>query len=305
MKIVFFGTPEFAVPALEALSLIPGMEVTKVITQPDKPVGRKLVLTPPPVKVAAQKLKIECLQPRTKKELAKQLENTKADFFIVIAYGMILTEEILSIPKFGAINVHASLLPRYRGASPIQESFLHGDADTGVSIMKMDKELDHGPVYLLKRIAIEKSDTLETLTQKLSLLGSTMLPPLLNDIAEGQLRPIPQKHENATFCTKITKNDGKIDWNTHSAEQIYNMTRAYTPWPSVQISTGEKTLKIIETSFTEEQLSEKPGTFVLDGKSLKIATIKGTLIPKKLQPEGKKEMDIASFLNGYKQNLKP
>ncbi|MBT4917133.1 methionyl-tRNA formyltransferase, partial [Candidatus Peregrinibacteria bacterium] len=232
MKIIFFGTPEFSVPALEALALIPSVEIVKVITQPDKKIGRKQVLTPPAIKVAAERLNLKTAQPSSKKELEKELEGEDVDFFIVIAYGMVLSKTILSIPDKGSINIHASLLPKYRGASPIQEALLNGDNETGVSIMKIDEKLDHGPVYTLKRVMIEESDTIESLTNKLSIEGARLLPPILKDIYEESLRPIAQKESTATHCRKIKKTDGEIDFNK-SAEEIFNMIRAYTPWPSV------------------------------------------------------------------------
>jgi len=303
MKIIFFGTPEFAVPTLEALSLIPNIEIVKVITQPDKKVGRKQLLTPPAVKEAAEKLKLKVEQPTTKKEL-KNILTEKVDFFIVIAYGMILPDSVLKIPKFGAINIHASLLPKYRGASPIQETLLNGDEETGITIMKIDKKLDHGPVYALKRVKIEKTDTLETLTKKLSIEGTQLLAPTLKDIYEGELRPLPQKEENATHCRKIKKEDGEIDFKK-SAKEIYNMTKAYTPWPSVFTTFNNKKIKILETTYEKNDTKKSPGEFFIEEKVLKIATIKGTLLPTKLQIEGKKEMSDKDFSNSNASLLKP
>lgn len=158
MKIVFFGTPEIAVPILEKLVQIQDFDVISVITQPDRPVGRKGHITPPPIKTSANNLGIDVFQPKNKKKLDEILEGTEADFFIVVAFGMIIPQHILDIPKYGSINIHYSLLPKYRGASPIQESLLHGDKETGVTLIKMDEELDHGPIYLMKRIEIEDND---------------------------------------------------------------------------------------------------------------------------------------------------
>jgi len=301
MKIVFFGTPDFAVKSLERLHETKGFEIVAVVTQRDKAVGRKKIITEPPVKKCAIKLGIKVLQPKNKKELETMLTLIKSDLFVVIAFGMIFPEKVLKMAKYGAINVHASLLPLYRGASPIQESLLNGDASTGVSIMKMDTELDHGDIYLMIRMEIEKSDSLEKLSEKLSALGSGILPLTIKDIVEGTLKPIPQNHKIATFCTKISKNDGKIDWETDSAEKIYNMVRAYTPWPSVYTTFNNKTLKILETKYEEGSIS--PGKFTIDGEKVKIGTCKGVLVPSKVQIEGKSPMDIKSFINGYKNLL--
>lgn len=300
MKIVFFGTPEFAVPSLKMLTRTNGVEVLSVITQPDQPVGRKQQITPPPVKKAAIELHLPVFQPKNKQELAKITKDIKADFFIVIAYGMIIPEEILNIPKHGSINIHASLLPKYRGASPIQESLLHGDQETGVTIMKMDKELDHGDIYFIKRIPILESDSLEPLSEKLSELSSFILPLVLRDIELKRLNPIPQNHQNATFCHKIEKEDGKIDWNK-SAEEIKNMVRAYTPWPSVYTDLKGKKIKILQAITSADSLT--PGEISIEGSILKIGTKKGCLVPEKIQLEGKSPMHIKDFLNGYRQIL--
>lgn len=301
MRIIFLGTPDFAVPALEALELIPSCEIVKVITQPDKKTGRKQMLTPPPVKAAAEKLGIKVSQPGTKKDLEKEIEE-KVDFLVVIAYGMILTDQVLQIPKYGAINVHASLLPKYRGASPIQESLLNGDKETGVTIMKIDKELDHGPIYALKRVQIENNDSLETLTKKLAIEGAQLLPPILRDIYEDGMRPIPQKHEQATHCRKIQKKDGKIDFKK-TAKDVFNMIRAYTPWPSAYTEFKGKKIKILRATYEETNSDKSPGTFYTEDKILKIATKKGVLIPTKVQVEGKKEMTERDFINSNQAHL--
>jgi methionyl-tRNA formyltransferase len=299
MKIIFFGTPDFATPSLEILAKIPSIKISLVITQPDKAIGRKKTLTPPPVKVIAKKFRLKVVQPKTKSDLKKALKNIKADFFIVIAYGMILPKEIIEIPKYGTFNVHASLLPKYRGASPIQAALLNGDKQTGISIFKIDEKLDHGPIFMIKRLPIEKEDNLQTLKIKLANLSKEILPLALEDIENGQLTPIPQNHSVATYCEKIQKSDGKINWGK-SADHICNMIKAYTPWPSAYTELNNKKIKILQAETEESKPKQKPGTFILENKTLKIATKKGYLIPKKLQLEGKKEMDVQSFVNGYK-----
>ena len=231
MKIVFFGTPIFAAPILETLAEIPNFKILKVDTQPDKPVGRKGEITPPPVKKTALDLGLDVIQPQNKKELIEDLKGIKADFFIVVAYGMIIPEKVLNIPKFGSINIHTSLLPNYRGASPIHESILNGDKETGITLIKIDSKLDHGPIILMKKIEIEESDNLTTLNAKLSNLSSQILPLALEDIKSGLLQPIEQEHSKATFCRKIKKSDGEISFDM-SARKILNMVKDYTPWPS-------------------------------------------------------------------------
>ena len=302
MKIIFFGTPEFAVPSLKMLVHTKGIEIVSVVTQPDKAIGRKQVITPPPVKKTALELGIEVIQPKTSKRLLESLKNVQVDFFVVIAYGMIIPEELLKTPRYGCVNVHASLLPKYRGASPIHESLLNGDKETGISIIKLDKELDHGDIFFIKRIKIEEKDTFPFLNNKLSETSSFILPLVLNDIMTGKLPPIPQNHKNATFCRKIEKDEGKINWTEKTAENIKNMIRAYTPWPSVYTTINNKTIKILEADTAEENIT--PGKFLVENNTVKIGTKKGCLIPKVIQVEGKKPMDIKSFLNGYRQILK-
>ncbi|MFA6305250.1 MAG: methionyl-tRNA formyltransferase [Candidatus Gracilibacteria bacterium] len=300
MKIVFFGTPEFAVPTLE--SLAKETEVLCVVTQPDKKVGRKQELTPSPVKISAKKLGIKVIQPKNKKELKEELKNIEADFFVVLAFGMILDKEILEIPKHGCINIHASLLPRYRGASPIQEALLNGDKDTGISIMKMDEKLDQGPVYLLQRIEIEDLDDMETLSKKLQTLSAKITPLVLTDIKEKTLYPLKQIESKATYCRKIEKKDGEINWDL-PAEKIYNMIRAYNPWPSAQTKFKDKKIKILEAKLEKKEGKTTPGKFFTESGILKISAKNGNILPKKLQIEGKKEMSDKEFLNGYKTQI--
>jgi len=300
MKIVFFGTPDFAVPTLE--SLAKEMEVICVVTQPDKKVGRKQIITPPPVKISAKKLGIKVIQPNNKKELKENLKDIKADFFVVLAYGMILEKEVLQMPKYGCINIHASLLPKYRGASPIQESLLNGDKYTGISIMKMGEKLDQGPVYLLRRIEIEDIDDLETLSKKLETLSAKLTPLVLGDIAEGSLSPLPQEESKATYCKKIEKKDGEINWDS-DAEKIHNMIRAYNPWPSAHTKFKGKEIKILEAQLEKTETTTETGKFFVESGTLKISAKNGNIIPKKLQLEGKNPMSDKEFLNGYKAQI--
>ncbi len=296
----FLGTPQFSVPILKGLASSQLIEITAVFTQPDKPVGRKATLTAPAVKEAAIELNLKVYQPQNKAELRKMTKDLDVDFFVVVAFGMILPEEVLKVPKIAPLNIHASLLPKYRGASPIQAALLNGDASSGVSFMKMDSKLDHGAIYLLKRVEIEEKDDLTSLTEKLSKKSTELIVPVLIDVTNGHLTPIAQEENKATYCEKIEKNDGKIDWSK-SAEEIHNMIRAYTPWPSAFTIFQNKKLKILKANFeNSDSKGQNSGQFFLDNGQLKIKTGQGNLLPKTLQIEGKKEMDVQSFINGYK-----
>lgn len=299
MKIIFFGTPEIAALQLQTLYESNDIEILSVFTQPDKPVGRKKIVSPSPVKVIAEKIGLTVEQPINKVELQKFAEKYQADFFVVVAYGMIFTEKLLQMPKLSALNVHMSLLPKYRGASPIQESLLNGDKETGISIIKMTKGLDAGPIYLLKRIAIEKDDNYESLSYKLAQESCKILPHALIDIMDGILKPVKQDiHNEPSYCRKITKEDGKINFTLQSAEEIKNMSRAYSSWPELWTELAGKKLKLIEIDTSNEQLPA--GHFYIEGKILKIGTKEGSILPKKLQLEGKNALDVETFLNGYK-----
>ncbi|MDA1061034.1 MAG: methionyl-tRNA formyltransferase [bacterium] len=301
MKIVFFGTPDFATPFLEVLHNA-GIEILSVVTQPNKAIGKSKTLSPTPVKKLAMELGLKVLQPSSKEELKDDLEGFQADFFVIIAYGMILPKEVLKMPKIACINIHASLLPKYRGASPIQEALLNGETETGISIMKMDEKLDHGPIYLVKRINVNEKDNLQSLKEKIANVGKDILVPALEDINDGILIAIPQdeKDQKPSYCTKVSKEDGLIDFKK-SAKEIRNMIRAYTPWPGVYTKFNDKNLKILESEISARQL--KPGEFRLENKVLEIGTNEGSLVPKKVQLEGKREMDIADFINGNLKHL--
>lgn len=300
------GTPDFALPPLQSLIDDNDFEIAAVVTQEDKKVGRKQEIAPPSVKILAQKHNIPVFQPakiRGNKDFAALLKNLQPDVLAVVAYGKILPQEILDIPKFGAVNVHASLLPKYRGASPIEAALINGDAETGVTIMKMEEKLDAGDVMDIARLHIEPNDNAETLTVKLSLLGGKILPYVLKDLADGEAHLIPQDEKKATFCHKIQKEDGKIDLQSLTARQIVNLIRAYTPWPSVYVITEGKRLKILEAT-ADESLNLPPGAIKeLTKNTVALGTKKGALIPEKLQLEGKKAMTIQEFLAGNRSLL--
>jgi methionyl-tRNA formyltransferase len=304
MRIVFMGTPEFAVPSLKAL-IESGDEVVAVVTQPDKPKGRGLEVTPPPVKTLAQKHGIPVLQPQKIKteEFLKQLEELKPDIICVVAYGKILPKGILELPKYGCINVHASLLPKYRGAAPINWAIIRGEKVTGITTMKMDEGMDTGDILLQREVPIEDEDTAETLSHKLSLTGAEVLIETLNLLKEGKLKPIPQNHSQATYAPMLKKEDGEIDWGK-TAEEIRNLVRGTLPWPGAYTFLDNKILKVYKVRVVEGQ--GKPGEVIKsDKETLRVATGENALDILELQIEGGKRLDTATFLRGRKIREEP
>ncbi len=302
MKVVFFGTPKFAVPFLNHIEIDNRIEVEAVVTQPDKPVGRKKEITPPPIKEFAQKMGLPILQPEKVKnnpEFVELLKGLEPDFIVIVAYGAILPREILDIPKYDCINVHTSLLPKYRGASPVQSALLNGDTETGVSFMSLDEELDTGDIYLLKKVEIEEKDNQETLFKKLSDIGSVLLPSVLIDVEDEVLTPIPQNDALATYCTKISKEDALIDPIKDTVAQISNKLRAFTPWPGIYMMHEGKRLKILDIEKLSELKEVDAGKLIADGNKLLLGTKSGVLSIKKLQPEGKKPLTEKEFINGF------
>jgi methionyl-tRNA formyltransferase len=305
IKVIFCGTPQFAVPCLQALAADANFNIQSVITREDKKVGRKQIITAPPVKEMALNLGLPVLQPHSLKgnsEFISMLKGLSPDFIIVTAYGQILPAEMLNIPKYGCINLHGSLLPKYRGASPVEEALLNGDTSTGITFIKMNSRLDGGDILLIQRVKIDQEDNSLTLRAKLSLLGATLIPFLLKDIVEGQFTPIPQNDSNATYCRKISKEDGLIDLEKMSAREIINRIRAYTPWPSCFLVINGKKLKIIEALCDDSHEKSDPsqaGKAILTGKDeVAFQTASGLLIPKTVQLEGKNSMLIQDFLRG-------
>lgn len=308
VKVVFMGTPDFAVRPLQALIEDENIEVLTVVTQEDKKIGRKQVLTPPPVKRLALEHNIPVLQPpklKNNKEAIELLEGLNADLFIVVAYGHILPPEVLRIPRYGSINIHGSLLPKYRGASPIEEALQSGDTETGLTFIQMENRLDAGPVLHVERIEIAPEDTALTLREKMSIRAAQILPAVLRDILEEVAIPIPQDESHATYCHKISKKDGLIDVTTMTAEEIKNRIRAYTPWPSCFLSLGDKRLKLLEVSVDPKSPKARPGEIVeLENGRIGIGTKKGIIIPLQVQLEGKKPMTIQEFLRGNRELFK-
>jgi len=301
MKIIFMGTPDFAAGALEAL-LEAGHEVTAVVTQPDKPKGRSKELQFPPVKETALKYNIPVLQPvRIKRP--EEIENLKqydADVYVVAAFGQILSQEILDMPKYGCLNIHASLLPKYRGASPIQHVIIEGEEETGITIMQMDAGIDTGDMLYKKSIAIEEDDTYETLHDKLKVLGGEAIVEALELLETGALIPEPQDHSQSSHVTMIAKEMGNIDF-TKTAWEIDRLVRGLNPWPSAFTFYKGKQMKVWKVKPQEWNGETEPGTVLEVTKNdIKVACKKGAISILELQLEGKKRMTAHDFLLGVK-----
>jgi methionyl-tRNA formyltransferase len=303
IKIIFFGTPEFGLPSLEKISNDIRFEIMAIVTQPDKQVGRKQIITPPPVKLWALKNKIQVFQPEKIITLSDKIKEFKPDAIIVIAYSQIIPEKILLIPKYGCINIHGSLLPKYRGASCIQAPILNGDKETGITIMKMDKGLDTGPILKQKILNISEEETSESLSHKLSLLGSEILIPVLLEYFEGKIIIKNQDEKKASYVKIIKKNDGRINWLKSNFE-IERLIRAMLPWPVAHslIANDEFIqLKIFKAeNLVIDKCDLKSGQIFLHNNNLAVKCGKDALIIKKLQLAGKKEISGQEFINGYK-----
>ena len=306
MKIVFFGTSEFAVPSL--ISLIGSKhKVIAVVTQPDKKKGRALKLSPPPVKVLAASHRIEVYQPVNASLPAsvEYLKSLGADLFVVISFGQILAKSVLAIPKIFSVNVHGSLLPKYRGASPTNRAIMNGDGVTGVTVIKMNEKLDEGDMILKKEIAIDAGDTNITINEKLSNIGSSALMEVISAIEKnGSSMPmVRQDPSSAIYAPKLTKSDGLIDWRG-AASDICNKVRGLLPWPGAYTFYGDKTLKILEADIFNDASMESAASGevvdVIKGAGIIVNTGKGLLAIRYLQLEGKKEMRSDFFILGHK-----
>ena len=303
MRLIYCGTPDFSVSALNALSEA-GHEIVLTVTQPDKPKGRSGKLQPSPVKEAALKLGLPVFQPERLRDegIFEKFSELAPDAIIVVAFGQIVPKNILDLPKYGCINVHASLLPAYRGAAPIQWAILDGHEKTGVSIMQMNEGLDTGDILSVCEVPIADDETGGSLFNKLADEGANLLIKTLNDIETGNISPVPQPAESTTpYARMIKKTDGLIDWND-PAEKIDRQIRGLYPWPGAYTAFAGKTLKVIKASVCEEESSCLSGEIVsLDKKGFKVKTGTGVLNIEMLQLEGKKPMDAKSFVNGVKE----
>lgn len=296
MNVVFMGTPDFAVPSLENIAKV--HIVQAVFTQPDKPVGRKMILTPPDVKVCAEKLGIPVYQPVKLKdsdsyEIIKELN---PDVIVVVAYGQILPENILNIPKYGCINVHGSLLPKYRGAAPIQWSVLNGDKVTGVTTMYMEKGLDTGDILETKEYEIGINDTAGEVFDTLAEIGGKLIIDTLEKAEKGELHPIKQDDSKSSYAKMLDKSMCNIDFSKTNL-QVHNQVRGLSPWPVASTKLNGKVLKIFETRLAEGK--GKPGE-ILNTNPLTIACGEGAVVVNTVQLQGKKKMDSKAFLQGHK-----
>jgi methionyl-tRNA formyltransferase len=302
LRVIFMGTAELACASLQALLNSPDFAVQAVITQPDRPKGRDLKLQPSEVKKLALAASIPVLQPERARELPfiDQLKQFAPDFIVVIAYGQILPKTILDMPRLGCVNVHTSLLPKYRGAAPIQAALLNGDPETGVTVMQMDEGLDTGPIISQRAIHIEATDDAATLHDKLALVGAEILLPTLIDFAAGKIQAHPQNHPEATHVKKIKKEAGQLDW-AQPAQVLQNRIRAFTPWPGA--FTFQKTpdkprlLKIWRAEVTSAQ-GQAGTVLAADNSGVVVACGENALRILRLQREGGRQMSAAEFLQG-------
>ena len=301
MRVVFMGTPQFAVPSLRACFDVG--EVVAVVTQPDKPKGRGRELAPPPVKGVAQERGIPVLQPARIRNtgFAEELRAFAPDVCVVAAYGKILPPDVLAVPKHGSVNVHASLLPRWRGAAPIQWALAAGDTRTGVCLMQMEEGLDTGPVISCAEVAIDPRDTSESLHDRLSELGAQLLRRDLPRYVRGELVPAPQPAEGVTLAPMIKKEDGRLDFR-RSAVELERRVRAFTPWPGafaeLREEGGPTLLKIHRAHAGPSSRLAPPGTLVSASEGLEVACGEGSLWLEEVQPEGRRRMSAAEFLAG-------
>ncbi len=299
MKIVFMGTPDFAVPSLQIL-IEEDYNVLKVVTQPDRPKGRGKKITMPPVKQMALKHNLQVYQPHSlrERETIEILEKLEPDIIIVVAYGNILPKEVLSIPPLGCINVHASLLPKYRGAGPIQWAIINGEASTGITTMYMEEGLDTGDMILKKELRIGENETAGELHNRLSLLGSNALGETLKLIEKGSAPRIKQDHKKSTYAPMLTKDLGNIKWDK-TADEIHNLIRGTIPWPVAYTTYKDRNMKIWKSRVARGNASELPGKIIeITKDEIIVSTGKNNLIIEEVQFSGGKRLTVRDFLVG-------
>jgi len=293
-KIIFFGTHNFATTILQGLIDSPFISVELVVTQPDKPVGRKKILQKSPVKILAEQYNLPIIQPLSLKNY--QLPITDYQVAIVAQYGLLIPKQLLDDSSHGFINIHTSLLPKYRGASPIQSALINGETETGVTIMKMDEGLDTGPIISQKSIEIESDDTYLELDKKLAETGKIALLEAFSKYINNELQPISQDNSQATTCKQFSREDGKINWNK-TASQIYNQYRGLTPWPGVWTTWDDSRLKLLK--IRPANIEIEAGKVMAKNAKMYIGCSKNTIEVLDLQLEGKKAMKAKTFLTGF------
>jgi len=310
IKIIYWGTPNFSAEILKFL-IETDYRPIAIITQVDKPAGRGSKLKSSEVKILAEKENIPYFQPEKLKnqDFLNQLKKIKPDLFIVASYGKIIPKEILEIPKLGVINIHPSLLPRWRGPSPIQSAILAGDKETGVSIMLLDEEMDHGPILESRKLKIESRITFKRLEEILIKESAKLLIEILPKWINGEIKPVPQNHEEAVYCKMIKKEDGRISWD-ESVDIIDRKICALNPWPGTYFEVCDKKFKVLDAEIAifsnsaELWNTKKVGEFFCENKQLMVKCKDGILILKNIQPESKNTMDGYCFWCGYQQKLK-
>lgn len=302
MRIVFFGTSPFACPSLEAI-IESRHNILAVVTQPDRKKGRNLVVTSPPVKALALRHNLKVHQPDriSSPDFIESLKNYKADIFVVVSFGQILKKEVLEIPQHFCLNLHGSLLPKYRGPAPINWAIINGETISGVTIIKMEEIVDRGNILLKKEVKTEPKDNALTLSDKLSKLGAQLLTEALNLIEAGKISFTPQDEQQVTFAPKLKRSDGLINWS-QEAVTIHNKVRGLFPWPGTFTNFHNKTLKILETKIIlpEENIKENSGTIIdIKNEGFIIQTGKGLILVKQVQLEGSKVMSAKQFSLGH------
>ena len=309
VKIILMGTPDFSLPGFKAIQNDDFFEVIGVFTQPDKASGRKKIISAPPVKLWAQTENLPIYQPSKIKPVTELIKELAPDLILVIAYGKIIPSEILNIPSYGCINVHASLLPKYRGAACLNAPLLNGDKESGITIMKMDEGLDTGPILKQVSINLDEKETLPSLHNKLTQMSAEILPSVLKDWLAGKIKPRPQDNNQASYIGMLKKDDGLINWNL-AASEIERKVRALNPWPGtfsyIKTKNNEKQIiKILETNFDNALAPSnlKVGQLYVENKKLKIKCGQNSLHILKLQIAGGKKLTDQEFLAGYKECL--
>ena len=293
LKIAFAGTPEFALPSLENLVADPEISIAKIFTQPDRPIGRGQKIGQPPVKILAEKLGI----PVEQNKLTAANLPVDLDFLAVVAFGQILPTKILEIPRFGCVNLHSSLLPQFRGASPVQSVILAGDEKTGVSFQKISAELDAGDIFASFAISLTGENSAE-LAEKLAQLGGEKFPAILKKIAAGAITAAPQNSADATFCSKIRKSDGRVEWAKNSTEILLRKKRAFAEWPGIWTTFAGANLKLVEFAAAKKFPGKRVSEVFEFEKNIFVATTNGALRLEKIQLAGKKILAAADFARG-------